>query len=163
AAIEAGAVIRRRDTRGKIAMPDPEHIYKVHPAIGIARVGDADRSDASNDFYFIGPEHPDIPVNTDKSGRFASFKVGGKIKPQAARFRIFEYEKKANGKFYPIGEVRTDDTSRKVEITWRVELANRKAFFCEFQGQAGAEDRPLFSKSYSTKPNRKKEIFGVRN
>ena len=33
----------------------PERQYRIHPAIGIARVGNAVRSDASNDFYFVGP------------------------------------------------------------------------------------------------------------
>src|SRR5262249_45376089 len=39
-----------------------------------------------------------------------------------------------------------------VTITWTVHLANRKANFCAFHGQAGAEDTPLFS-SYGTPQN----------
>src|SRR5262249_11365898 len=73
----------------------PERQYRIHPAIGIARVGDAARSDASNDFYFIGPEIAEFPANVDpQSGVQGEFKTpDGKVKPQVARFRIFEYEK----------------------------------------------------------------------
>ena len=41
-----------------------ERRYQIHPAIGIARVGNAVRSDTSNDFYFIGPEFPDIAAKS---------------------------------------------------------------------------------------------------
>jgi L-lysine epsilon oxidase-like protein len=119
-----------------------ERQYRIHPAIGIARVGDAIRTDASNDFYFVGPEFPELSANVDPaSGAVRDFKTAdGRVKPQAARFRIFEYEKKADGKFHPIGEVKTSDAARAVKITWTVHLANRKASFCAFHGQAGADD-----------------------
>jgi hypothetical protein len=129
----------------------PERQYRIHPAIGIARVGDAVRSDASNDFYFIGPEIPEFAANVDpQSGAQGEFKTpDGKVKPQAARFRIFEYEKGNDGKFRPVGEVTTNNAQRPASITWTAHLANRKANFCAFHGQAGAEDEPLFS-SYGT-------------
>src|SRR6516225_3368750 len=132
----------------------PERQYRIHPAIGIARVGDAVRSDASNDFYFVGPEIPEFAANVDpQSGAQGEFKTpDGKVKPQAARFRIFEYEKGNDGKFRPIGEVRTSDNTRAVKIVWTAHLANRKANFCAFHGQAGAEDNPLFA-SYGTPQN----------
>jgi hypothetical protein len=129
----------------------PERQYRIHPAIGIARLGDAARSDASKDFYFVGPEIPELPANVDpQSGAQGEFKTpDGQVKAQAARFYIFEYEKGNDGKFHSIGEVRTNDTTRTVKITWTVHLANRKANFCAFHGQTGAEDQPLFS-SYGT-------------
>jgi len=132
----------------------PERQYRIHPAIGIARVGDAVRNDASNDFYFIGPEIPEFPANVDpQSGAQGEFKTpDGKVKPQAARFRIFEYEKGNDGKFRPIGEVRTSNNTRALKIVWTAHLANRKANFCAFHGQAGAEDTPLFA-SYGTPQN----------
>jgi len=132
----------------------PERQYRIHPAIGIARVGDAVRSDASKDFYFVGPEIPEFPANVDpQSGAQREFKTpDGKVKPQAARFRIFEYEKGNDGKFRPIGEVTTSSAQRAASITWTVHLANRKANFCAFHGQAGAEDNPLFA-SYGTAQN----------
>jgi hypothetical protein len=129
----------------------PERQYRIHPAIGIARVGDAVRSDVSNDFYFVGPEIPELAANIDpQSGAQGEFKTpDGNVKPQAARFRIFEYEKGNDGKFRPIDEVKTSDNSRTVKIVWTAHVANRKANFCAFHGQAGAEDTPLFS-SYGT-------------
>jgi L-Lysine epsilon oxidase N-terminal/L-lysine epsilon oxidase C-terminal domain len=132
----------------------PERQYRIHPAIGIARVGDAVRNDASKDFYFIGPEIPEFPANVDaQSGAQGEFKTAdGKVKPQAARFRIFEYEKGNDGKFHPIGEVTASDNTRAVKIIWTAHLANRKANFCAFHGQAGAEDNPLFA-SYGTAQN----------
>src|SRR6516165_10811987 len=146
----------------------PERQYRIHPTIGIARVGDAVRSDASNDFYFFGPEIPEFAANVDpQSGAQGEFKTAdGKVKPQAARFRIFEYEKGSDGKFHPIGEVKTSDGTRAVRITWTAHLANRKANFCAFHGQAGAEDSPLFS-SYGApgKPtvrNEKLKTIGER-
>jgi L-Lysine epsilon oxidase N-terminal/L-lysine epsilon oxidase C-terminal domain len=129
-----------------------ERQYRIHPAIGIARVGNAIRRDDDNDFYFVGPEFPDVAANIDPlSGTQGTFKTtaDGRVRPQAARFRIFEYEKQADGKFHPIGEVKVSDVSRTVTINWTVHLANRKASFCEFHGQAGAEDRPLFFSSYT--------------
>src|SRR5262245_26560654 len=52
----------------------------------------------------------------------------------------------------PIGEVTTSNAQRPARITWTVHLANRKANFCAFHGQVGAEDKPLFS-SYGTPRN----------
>src|SRR5262249_60759000 len=132
----------------------PERQYRIHPAIGIARVGDAVRSDASQDFYAVGPKIPQFPEKVNpKSGTQGEFKTAdGKVNPQAARFRIFEYEKGNDGKFHPIGEVKTSDGTRAVRITWTAHLANRKANFCAFHGQAGAEDNPLFA-SYGTPQN----------
>jgi len=54
------------------------------------------------------------------TGVQGKFKVNGRVKPQAARFRIFEYEKDNDGKFKPIGEVKTSDATRTVKIAWTV-------------------------------------------
>ena len=144
-----------------------ERQYRIHPAVGIARVGNAVRSDSSDDFYFIGPEFPDVAANIDPlSGTQGLFKMAadGRLRPQAARFRIFEYEKQADGKFHPIGEVKLTDQSRTVAIKWTVYLANRKASFCRFHGQAGAEDTPLLFSSYANTANSKLRMrnFGVK-
>ena len=53
--------------------------YAIHPGIGIARVGN------SPDEYFIGPEAPgEVP---DPDGGYKD--SAGRIKRQAARFRIY--------------------------------------------------------------------------
>lgn len=84
--------------------------YKIHPAIGIARVGD------SPDEYFIGPERPGRHDAPD-GGRYKD--TAGRIKRQAARFRIFLCDED--------GEVVREVTDAEAEIVWTVELANRKA------------------------------------
>ena len=84
----------------------------IYPAIGIARVGNAP---AGKDDYFIGPEVsgqvPNPPGGfKDKQGR---------VKKQAARFRIYGYDAKGN--------VVQEITAADATIQWRVEIANMKA------------------------------------
>ena len=111
-------------------------IFKIHPAIGIARIGDADQ-------YFIGPETPGVPANWDyKTQQFLPFKQGGRVKRQAARFHVWEYVEK-NGQLVPLREISLDDVE---EITWSVHLANRKASFYQFAGLLGESD------NYQTRP-----------
>lgn len=115
----------------------PNRLFKIHPAIGVARLGNADRS--TNQGFFIGPETPGLPANWDlASGKFLPFKLDGRVKAQAARFRIWLYEEK-NGKMVPAREL-TLDSPEVVTIEWRVHLANRKASFFTFEGQRGAAD-----------------------
>jgi hypothetical protein len=84
--------------------------YWIHPAIGIARVGDSDE-------HFLGPE---VPGQAPDAG--GSYKdAAGRIKRQAQRFRIYEYE--VDGSFAtPVREI----TAEHAKITWRVHLVNRK-------------------------------------
>ena len=96
----------------------PETIVRaaIHPAIGIARVGD------SPEGFFIGPEDPAKHPAPDGGFRDAE----GRLKRQAARFRIFGYN--AQGK--PVRELTPGDG---VEIEWRVEVANTKAAWYDFE------------------------------
>src|SRR5947209_13874026 len=105
---------------------------RVHPAIGVARVGNSDE-------FFVGPEQPGVPANWDHdSRRFKLFKdANGKILRQAARFRIFEFDDAGN----PLREITLADG---VKIEWRVHVANRKASFFTFNGQSGAETDPPY-------------------
>lgn len=81
---------------------------KIHPAIGIARVGN------SPDRFFIGPEKPG-----DKSIPDGGYKDNQcRIKRQIARFRIFAYNDDGSPK---------ELTSEDADITWSVHLANKKA------------------------------------
>lgn len=84
--------------------------YKIHPAIGVARVGD------SPDEFFIGPErvneYPDPP---------GGFKDGEcRVKRQAARFRIFAHHDDGTTE---------EITDADAEITWTVHVANKKPAF----------------------------------
>ena len=85
-------------------------IYKIHPAIGLARVGN------SPDEFFIGPERPgEIP---EPSGGFKDTQC--RIKRQAARFRIFAHKDDGT-----VEEV----TNAEADITWTVHLVNKKAAY----------------------------------
>src|SRR5215510_1482 len=77
------------------------HRCKIHPGIGIARVGN------SLGEYFIGPEAPCDPHDvTAPNGSFKD--ADGRIKRQAARFRIDAYDRKGNnlGEL-PLGSAKT--------------------------------------------------------
>lgn len=122
-----------------------EFVYRIHPAIGIARMGNSEE-------YYIGPETiAGLPL--PKNGKTAATKGGLPIKPgtdsetitssdirdssgnfkrQGARFRIFQYPKEEQ-ETYPNGggsEIQIGSTvnGKKVtDIIWTVYLANKKA------------------------------------
>ncbi len=88
---------------------------RIHPGIGIARIGDS----ASE--YLIAPEVTDPEPTPFGSTRDAS----GAIKRQAARFRVYGYDKHGN----VVAEVQQ---SENTSVEWRVHVANRKAQWYEF-------------------------------
>jgi Mg-chelatase subunit ChlD len=81
---------------------------KVHPSIGIARVGN------SPDEFFIGPETADLPDAPPGGYKDAQCR----IKRQAARFRVFAY--------HDDGTPPEELTTATAQITWRVRVANTK-------------------------------------
>lgn len=89
---------------------DNNIIYaKIHPGIGIARVGNSPNE------YFIGPEYPSarpLPYGSISDS-------SGAIKRQAARFRIYGYNK--------AGVAVSELTPDIADIEWKVEVANTKA------------------------------------
>lgn len=123
-------------------MSNSDHVYRVHPAIGFARVGNSEE-------YYLGPETM-AGYPTDGDGSIAGglpIRAGtesetirsselrdreGALKRQAARFRIFEYPKQA-AESYPTGagtEITVGSTvgrKRVIDIIWTVHLANKKA------------------------------------
>jgi hypothetical protein len=61
-------------------------VYKIHPAVGIARVGNHPNA------FFVGPESngspsAEIAASGDET-TVQHYKSDGKIKRQAARFRV---------------------------------------------------------------------------
>ncbi|WP_392435889.1 LodA/GoxA family CTQ-dependent oxidase (plasmid) [Yersinia sp. HM-2024] len=99
----------------KSAKEDSEIVYaKIHPGIGIARVGN------SPDEYFIGPEYPLVQPLPYGSMRDSS----GAIKRQAARFRVYGYNK--------AGVAIRELTPDIADIEWKVEVANTKASWYVF-------------------------------
>jgi L-lysine epsilon oxidase-like protein len=108
-------------------------VYEIYPAIGIARVGNAPES------FYLGPERAGgLPIPPDAATRAfgaSDFRDSeGRLRRQAARFRIWRYATGAE----PV-EV-TLDTEDVREIRWTVHLANKKASWYRFltsKGQHG--------------------------
>lgn len=90
--------------------------YAIHPAIGVARMGNAPLDLDNHATWYLGPEAPFETANQN-----GTYKLGGKIKKQAQRFRIYAYE---NGRAKREVTLEADDIEA---ITWTVHLANRKA------------------------------------
>jgi len=87
---------------------------KIHPAIGVARVGGSDE-------WFPGPEMTEPkPAKPD----FYRDKMG-RLKRQAAIFRIYGYN--------AAGEVVRELTAGTAKIKWTVHVANRKAAWYQWQ------------------------------
>ena len=119
--------------------------FRIHPAFGVARVGNA-----PGDAFYVGPEHPDIPANW-KDGEFQPFRdAEGRIKRQAARFRVFEYQEDEQERLSSPAEVEIG--SDVVKIEWRVHVANKKASFFALYGQHGADD--IYIKRSQTPPDK---------
>src|SRR5262249_52063108 len=91
-----------------------------HPAIGIARLGNHPSA------FFIGPESTgSLGVEIGTHGTespIARYKDDGRIKRQAARFRIFKFSQNDAGGLELIGE----GTAVEAKIEWKVDLCNRK-------------------------------------
>jgi hypothetical protein len=153
--LATAAALLGRDALAFGGSGDP--VFRIHPAIGIARVGNADPST-----FFIGPEIPGQPPLGDAPGTAVpSYKVNGKIKPQAARFRVFEYQW-IDGKLTLVREV-TLATPGVVNITWKAHLANKKASFHKFCGTAGETEQPWPLRNSTVQDRRSLEIdFGPR-
>jgi hypothetical protein len=87
---------------------------KIHPAIGIARVGNSDD-------YFPGPEV--VEPEPKELGFYRD--NNGRLKRQAAMFRIYGYNAS--------GEVVRELTANTAAINWTVHVANRKAAWYQWQ------------------------------
>ncbi len=107
-------------------------IARIHPAIGVARLGTSDEPDG----FFIGPEVPFVPVIPRGGFRDRT----GALKRQGARFHVFLED--------------TDGTTRELtaddaEITWTIEVANRKAAAERFQGVADKQKPHLRNEGFT--------------
>jgi hypothetical protein len=105
----------------------------IHPAIGIARVGN------SPDEFYFGPEIPGgLPIAPE------GYKdASGAMKRQAARFRVFGLD--------AAGRVVRELTAEEADITWTVHLANKKASWYQFATALDipeAEPTPLRNEIY---------------
>lgn len=152
--------------------------FKIHPAIGIARLGN------STTEFCISPEAPGaLPIACDPGGNTHSGRDGettigrefwddqGRIKRQAARFRVYAYrDGEAAGEELCLGqelEVVWQHsgqvlTGTLVDIEWTAYPANKKATWYQFQetdGEHGyAPDHPLRNADI-TDPNRRQRLI----
>lgn len=118
---------------GGIPLPN---IYRIHPAIGIARVGDSPNE------YFVGPEAPGVPPSLNRPDATHDPNAGykddqGRIKRQGARFRIYEHTLDDAGATTRVREITADDA----RIEWEVHLENRKAAALKFQENGRRNER----------------------
>lgn len=98
---------------------DEQIVYaKIHPSIGIARVGDSKKDDG----FFIGPQ---VPNPEPKPAGFYR-DAAGALKREVAEFRIYGY----NGQGKVVRELTMDEHT---QIEWTVELANHKAAWYNFE------------------------------
>ncbi len=116
---------------------------RVHPGIGIARLGNSGEGSEDalelNQNFYIGPEAPGIVVDPGNPNSPAAGNGPGPnggtyrdanmdLKRQAQRFRI--YAQDSNGETFEI----TSQDPNVSDITWRVHVQNLKAANFAFQG-----------------------------
>jgi hypothetical protein len=123
-------------------------VYRIHPAIGIARLGD------SPDEFCISPETPAaLPIACDEKGNplpprdgetFATVKTfkdkEGRFKRQAARFHIYVYDDVSpEGRPLELGAPVEGGGNRGtlIDVQWRVYLANKKSAWYQFNQLEG--------------------------
>ncbi|MEJ8632557.1 LodA/GoxA family CTQ-dependent oxidase [Streptomyces sp. MS2.AVA.5] len=103
--------------------PDDIAYSEIHPTVGVARVGNSPA-------FFIGPEAPGVRVNPP--GGFKDSE--GRVKRQAARFRVYAFDKDHN----VLGELSATDA----RVEWSVELSNTKGAWFQFHGRHHQSDAP---------------------
>lgn len=147
--------------------------YKIHPAIGIARVGN------SPDEFYLSPERLEhLPIACTDNGtpirnskgryeRVSTFKdARQRIKKQAARFSIWVYDDAhPNGRQIEPGDtiIGVGSKGKLVDIEWTVWLANKKASWYQFdqlQGEHGyADTHPLRNANITDEDERTKLLI----
>jgi hypothetical protein len=86
--------------------------FAIYPSIGVARIGNSPQG------FFFGPEQP----GTTRTGPYRD--DGGRIKRQAARFRVYGLDAQ--------GHVIKEITAADAQVRWQVEVANKKAAWFDF-------------------------------
>lgn len=129
-------------------------IYKIHPAIGIARVGDSDE-------HYLAPETPGgLPLLPDgRPFTPADFRdKNRRLRRQGARFTVYRYDTPDG----PGVEVRPGENG-VARIEWTVHLANKKATWYTFfvnSGENGyTSDHPLRNAGITAAGEREKLII----
>ena len=119
-------------------------VYKIHPAIGVARLGNSAE-------YYLAPETPGgLPLDPATGSPIYSgpgvppqslfHDRAGAVKKQAARFRVYAYDDTNPadpGTRVQVGMTRVGGKT-VTGIEWTVYLANKKAAWFEFQQLTGS-------------------------
>lgn len=114
--------------------------YSIHPSIGVARVGNSGSpsnggSGNLGEFYLAPEEIGGLPIECDRQGNSLDKPVtqfkdnAGRIKRQAARFKIFKFDEENPND--PGVEVTIQDKDVK-NIEWTVHVANKKGAWWNF-------------------------------
>jgi hypothetical protein len=124
-------------------------LYRIHPGIGIARLGD------SPDAFLIAADRPAaLPLEADAEGNpvpkdaghgdeqpARSFRDGdGRIKRQAARFELYVYDRDSPaGRPLRLGDrvAGGGNEGTLIDVQWRVHLANKKSAWYAFRQLEG--------------------------
>jgi L-Lysine epsilon oxidase N-terminal/L-lysine epsilon oxidase C-terminal domain len=118
-ALVSAGTIARINRRSKM----PITTIRIHPALGIARVGNSPDS-------FVGPEVPG--TFTPPAGGYKDSHC--RVKRQACRFRLFAFDE--NGAF--VQEI----TAADADVSWTVHLVNRKSAALKFKGGLASNPPP---------------------
>jgi hypothetical protein len=102
-------------------------IYRIHPAIGMARVGDSPNE------YFVGQEAPGFPPSLNRPDSPHDPSAGykddqGRIKRQGARFRIYEYTLGDAGALIQRERSLPPTHGSSGKFTWQTEKRPRPTF-----------------------------------
>jgi hypothetical protein len=107
--------------------------YKIHPAIGIARVGN------SSDYYIAPTTAGGLPTEPSSGQPVQSFRdSAGALRKQAAQFQVYVYDDT-----HPNGRLLDFVQDGVTDIEWTVHLANKKSAWYEFaqlSGTTGYDD-----------------------
>jgi hypothetical protein len=132
--------------------------YVIHPAVGVSRLGNSEQ-------WYYAPEvlgRPADPRVPSKSKRIEYKDSQGRIKKQAARFRVFGIDK--DGKV--VAEINDDlnKSGLEVEVKWSVHLANRKGAWYEYINPLDLDERSENgypnTKKLAISPTQRNKSFG---
>jgi hypothetical protein len=146
--------------------------FRIHPAIGIARVGNSPSS-----FYLAPEQRGALPIECDENGiptgqPVTQFKDRqGRIRRQAARFRVYVYDDHS-----PAGrELRIGDeidivvqksgqlmTVRIDDVQWTAYVANKKSSWYEFlqlDGEHGYDPNHPLRNADVTNPEERQKLI----
>ncbi|WNG59977.1 hypothetical protein F0U59_38605 [Archangium gephyra] len=125
--------------------------YKIHPGIGIARVGNSD------DYYLAPVTAGGLPQETNGTPVSQFRDNQNRIRRQAARFSVYVYDQNS-----PNGRLLQFDPNGIVDIEWKVRLANKKAAwrkFLQLYGENGYDANHPYRNPLTVGDDRKKLII----